>query len=97
VDVRLGPPQLPGGGSDHPVGSPPNLIRLWEPGDINGQPFDSLSMAEQVDQSPTIFLVGSDETVRGVFEGPDAWDAARVGSAARQLLPQPAGNPARPR
>jgi hypothetical protein len=97
VDVRLGPWPSPDGGSDHPEGTLPNLIRLWEPGDIIGQPFDSTSMPEQVDQSPTIFLVGGDEIVRGVFEGPDARDTARVESAARQLLSPPAGTPAGPR
>lgn len=61
-----------------------NLIDLWDEGDSNAQPFDSMGGGEHIDQSPTVFVVGSDEIVRAVFEGQDAWDLARVESAARR-------------
>jgi hypothetical protein len=71
--------------------SAPDLIELWEPGDENAQPWDSMETGVQFDQSPTVFVVGSDEIVRAVFEGKDAWDAARIENAARQLASAPAG------
>jgi hypothetical protein len=70
-----------------PPGAPrlPRMLVLWEPGDINGEPFDSSGASEEVPQSPTVFVVDRGGIVRAVFEGPAAWDAAAIERAARRL------------
>jgi hypothetical protein len=81
--LTVGPkeaPAPPSGAADAP-----NLILLWEPGDINGEPFDSAGSSEGVPQSPTVFLVDRDGIVRAVFEGMAVWDAAVIERAARRL------------
>jgi len=65
---------------------PPNFIPLWETGDLNGQALDSTA-GPQVEQSPTVFVVGSDEIVRAVFEGHAAWDMGALERAARHISP----------
>ena len=86
VDVRIQPGQTD---APPPGEKLPNLISLRETGDINGQALNSAGSGEHIDQSPTIFVVGSDGIVRAVFEGRDAWDIARVEAAARQLAAGP--------
>jgi hypothetical protein len=65
--------------------SDPNLIALREPGDTNGQPFDSVNSGAYVEQSTILFVVDRDEIVRAVFEGQAAWDTAAIERAARRL------------
>jgi hypothetical protein len=67
--------------------SAPNLIRLHEPGDANGEPFDSANLTGRVPESPTVFVVDRGGIVRAVFEGPAAWDTAAIERAARVLTP----------
>jgi hypothetical protein len=74
---------LPEPGAGPPL---PNLLYRWEPGDINGQPLLG-EWRWAIHQSPTVFVVGSDEIVQAVFEGHDAWDLAAVDRAARRLAP----------
>ena len=63
----------------------PYLINLWDEGDANSQPFDSMGRGDHIDQSPTVFVVDSGGIVRALFEGPDARDLARIEAAARRL------------
>ena len=81
VDVRIQPGQ---------TNAPPAGEQLPNTGDLNGQALNSAGAGGRIDQSPTVFVVGSDEIVRAVFEGRDAWDALAVERAARQLISAPA-------
>jgi hypothetical protein len=70
-----------------PAGAPGSVssLDLTEPGDVNGEPFDSSGRGQTVPQSPTVFLVDRGGIVRAVIEGPLAWDTAAVERAARAL------------
>jgi hypothetical protein len=64
----------------------PNLIQRAEPGDLNGEAFDSAGNGWVADRSPTVFVLGDDEIVHAVFEGQNAWDAPAIERAARALI-----------
>jgi hypothetical protein len=88
VHIEIGPPPPEGAASPAAASSSP-LLLLHERGDVNGQPFDSAGQGWFLSQSPTVFLVGGDEVIRGVIEGRQVWDAAAIEQAARRLVHAP--------
>jgi hypothetical protein len=92
VHVTVGAPEAkrtPGDGralARQPDASLPHLIELGEPGDLNGEAFDSAGNGWFARKSPTVFVLGADEIVRAVLEGQDAWDLTAIERAARSVL-----------
>jgi hypothetical protein len=83
VHVALGSKEMttePGAALSHP-----SLIHLLEPGDESGVPFGPKPEGNFIRHWPSVVVVGSDEIVRAVFDGPEAWDMAAVERAARAV------------
>jgi hypothetical protein len=69
-------------------GSPlPNLVQRTSPGDPYGQPLDSVWGGWNLPDAPTVMVVSRDEVVRAMLKGQEAWDAAAIERAVRQITP----------
>jgi hypothetical protein len=95
VHVTVGAREQPAVSATHDV--LPSLISVSEPGNDNGEPFNPAGWGAQVDQSPSVLVVGRNGILSAVFEGEAAWDTSRVEQAARSIAATSASPPVRAR